>query len=205
MNQINVSQLQEGDVLLKFSEGTGTNVLIETGQFLFSHNVSGGHAWNVHAAIYAGGGRVFEASGSGGIQYANFKPGLLYFVHRYNNPDVAKMATVIAEGYVAEKFKSGGSYGSYSKSGALGSLFHRSKRGSGAKRAESGLWGASPNVPSSSFYCSSFVVRAYIAAGQTFNPVLVPINSDYRWISPKELEARLKSSQDWTEVGGVLT
>jgi hypothetical protein len=204
MARINVADLQRGDVLLKFSEGTATNALIEVGQWIFSHNASGGHAWTVHAAIFAGGRAVYEASGGGGLRCAQFKSGVLYFAHRYANAGLAEMAADVAEGYVAEKGR-GADYGAYSKSGAFGSLFHNSHRGRGARRAEVGLWGASPNVPSSSFYCSSFVVRAYIAAGQTVEPAVVPVRADYRFVSPKELEARLKSDSNWREIGSVVT
>ena len=61
------SDLKVGDVLLKQSAGSKTNVIIKTGQAIFSHNRSGGTADIVHAALYAGnvgGGQViFEPSG----------------------------------------------------------------------------------------------------------------------------------------------
>lgn len=205
MADIHVSQLQRGDVLLKYTEGTGTNKLINFGQFVMSHNKSGGHSTTVHAAIYSGGGNVCEASGHGGLQFAGMKAGLIYFVHRYHDAGLADLAAAIAEGYVEERNRSGGTYGSYSKSGAFGSLVHSSSRGKKAKQAETGLWGQSPNQPSDSFYCSSFVVRAYAAAGQTNSPAVVPIDCDFRAVSPKELEARLKKAANWSEVGRLRT
>ncbi|MGH2449180.1 MAG: hypothetical protein ACRDFS_11350 [Chloroflexota bacterium] len=203
MSEISISDLQVGDLLLKFMEASASNVMIAGGQAILSHNLSGGHATTTHAALYAGNGNVYEA-GSGGIRCAAFRKGLTWSVHRYDNSAVAGMASVIAEGYVAEKMRSEGGYGAYSKSGALGSMFHSSSRGTGARAAESGLWGADPNVPSSSFYCSSFVTRSYIAAGQTFDPVVVPIDADYRYVSPKELQACLNRSRSWTEVGRLV-
>jgi hypothetical protein len=196
--------LWTGDVLLKYTEGTGTNRMIQAGQAIISHNTSGGKSQWVHAAIHAGGGFLLEASGSGDLQYAPMKSGLVYEVHRYRNYDVAKMAASVAEGYVAAK-NPGTGFGMYSKSGAFGSLFHNSNRGGGAQAAEASLWGSGPTPPDGGFYCSNFVVRAYIAAGQTFQPVVVPIDADYRWVSPKELQSRLNQSPDWTVQGQLLS
>lgn len=197
--------LQTGDLLLKHSTGSRTNVVIKTGQALISHNIRGGTADIVHAAMYAGNQLLYEASGGGlAVQSMASKRGTVYEVFRYGKADVAEIAAVVAAGYVAEKELSQenkGNYGSYALKGALGSLFHSSTRGSGAKAAESRLWGHSPQPPSNSFYCSNYVVRAYAAAGQTFKPPIAPLDVDYRYVSPKELQARLNTSNDWKHMG----
>jgi hypothetical protein len=207
------SDLKVGDVLLKHSAGTKTNVVIKAGEAIFSHNASGGTADIVHAALYAGnvGGSqvIFEASGPGLISEDMSGNGLLYEVYRFKNADVAEMAAMVAEGYVAETNKSKADnpkdhYGSYSIGGAAGSLFHNSSRGKGAQLAEAGLWGKSANPATDKFYCSNFVVRAYQAAGQTFNPKVVPIDADYRYISPKEMQATLNKSADWSHPGSIV-
>jgi hypothetical protein len=207
------SDLKVGDVLLKHSAGSKTNVVIKTGQAIFSHNRSGGTADIVHAALYAGnvgGGQViFEASGPGLIREDMSGNGLSYEVYRYKNADVASLAAMVAEGYVAETNKSKsvqakGHYGSYSITGAAGSLFHSSTRGQGAQAAEAGLWGRSANPAANSFYCSNFVVRAFQAAGQTFQPKIVPIDADYRYISPKEMQSKLNQSADWSHPGRII-
>jgi hypothetical protein len=207
------SDLKVGDVLLKHSAGSKTNVAIKAGEALISHNASGGTADIVHAAIFAGnfGGQqvIFEASGPGLIREDMSGNGYSYEVYRYKEAKVASIAAMVAEGYVAETNKSKEAnpqdhYGAYTITGAVGSLFHSSSRGDGAQAAEGGLWGKSANPADDKFYCSNFVVRAYQAAGQTFDPKIVPIDADYRYISPKEMQARLNKSADWSHPGQII-
>jgi hypothetical protein len=42
------------------------------------------------------------------------------------------------------------------------------------------------------------------AAGQTFDPEIVPIDADYRYLSPKEMQARVNKSADWSHAGQII-
>jgi hypothetical protein len=42
------------------------------------------------------------------------------------------------------------------------------------------------------------------AAGQTFQPKIVPMDADYRHISPKEIQARLNTSTDPSHPGRIV-
>lgn len=211
---LSYDKLKNGDVLLKYATWKATNVLIKVGEALFSHNRSGGTCDIIHAALYAGdrGGQkiVYEASGPGLVADDISGLGYRYEVYRYKQADVAEIASVVAEGYTADTARERAKnpkkhYGAYSILGAGGSLFHSSARGKEAVKSEKGLWGHSEKAPARTFYCSSFVVRAYLAAGQTMEPVVVPIDADYRHISPKELQARLNKDARWQHLGLLVS
>jgi hypothetical protein len=42
------------------------------------------------------------------------------------------------------------------------------------------------------------------AAGQNFDPKIVPIDVDYRYISPKEMQARLNKSANWSHASKII-
>lgn len=189
-----------GDVLLEKSQGTATHALISFGQALFSHNVQGGHADIVHAAIYAGAGNVFESAGHG-LGYGPATPGATWVSFRYGDAALAELAVDIAHTYWhIQQSGTIDNYGNYSYTGAVGSLFGSSDFGGDAARKAEELW--SPQA-SRSFFCSNFVIRCYQAAGQTYEPHRVPIEADMA-TSPKELFARLAMSGAWTNQGEVV-
>lgn len=202
------ADMRVGDVLLEHSQGHAVQRLIKAGEALFSRNVHGGSSDIVHAALYVGdaGGRqyVMESTGDGLNRNDITNTGVSYEVYRYVDSGVAEIAAAVAESYVCEAQKGGEAYGTYAYSKSLGSVFSSSSRGSGAVTAESGLWGASQHPPSTSFYCSNFVVRVFQAAGQTLSPPVVPIDADYRHVSPKELQSRLNQSTNWTHFGNLV-
>jgi len=207
-------ELLIGDILLQHSSGSFSSSIVKFGQALLSHNRSGGSADVTHATMYSGnigGKQIIYASESPTLVAVDITgAGYRYEVYRYNDKQLAELAAWIAEGYVAETngrkaANPKSHYGSYSVMSAFGCVFHSSTRGAGAKTAETGLWGSSQNKPSNSFYCSNFVTRAYLAAGQASGKNVVPIDADFRYISVKELQARLNKDSRWKHCGQLIT
>jgi hypothetical protein len=207
-------ELLIGDILLQHHSGSFSGAIIKFGQQLLSHNRSGGHGDLTHATMFGGsigGKQIIYASESPTLVAVDITgAGYRYEVYRYNDRQLAELAAWIAEGYVAETSGRKAAnpkshYGSYSVMSALGCVFHSSTRGAGAKQAEKGLWGSSAKTPSNSFYCSNFATRAYLAAGQASGKNVVPIDADYRYISVKELQARLNKDSRWKHCGQLIT
>ena len=221
---MDAGELKVGDILLeKFNYRHATHWAIMAGQAIFSHNLSGGHANTVHAAIYTGvdDGRhlVAEAVGTG-LQEVPISE--TYEVYRWKTAlaDLPLIAAEIAHTWVELADGNAGAYGQiegfggYSTFMASQSLLTTSTLGrSGRNRASATLYGTQKD-----FYCSMFVVAAYQAAAATmdsraddevFTASLKyrynkePIKVDLKYISPKKLQAALKTDKRWDYMGVV--
>ncbi len=51
---------------------------------------------------------------------------------------------------------------------------------------------------------TNVIIKTRQAAGRTFQPKIVPIDADYRHISPKEMQAKLNKSADWSHPGRIV-
>ena len=188
-----------GDVLLKESMGTFFHGLISFGQAVFSHDPRGSGAELVHAALYADAGNVFESVGAG-LSYGPATPGATWVGFRFNDAWTAELAVDIAHNYWhIQQAGTIRGYGSYTVSGAIGSLFGSSRLDAGAKKKAEELWTPQANK---SFFCSNYVIRCFQAAGQTFDPPRFPIRADIA-TEPKELFGRLSIDPNWTNLGTV--
>lgn len=198
---ITTATLQRGDVMLKHGVYKSSHAAIAFGQALISHNLHGGGALTIHAAIFWGPGQVIESS-TGGLALAPLSAGVDWDVYRYSgSPDIPDIATEIAGNYL-ELQSNGSGYGTYDKGAALGSLVRNSNHGRKALSKAAGLW--SDPTHDKKFFCSNFVVRCYLAAGQTHDRPITPINADMN-TSPKELKARLEADANWVLQGRLTT
>lgn len=193
--KLGLFELKVGDVLLFRTMGRIPSTAVVAGQWMFSRNDHDGRSSTIHAAIYADNEFVLEADGPGGLAYTRLteKKRYLCQVYRYEVPSLAELAACVAASYVQERGQNS-SYGKYSLAKAFASFFVLSSRGKGAIKSELRLWGVTDHFARST-YCSSFVCRCYAAAGQTMAPQAVPIDVDFRHVSPKELQARLNIDQ----------
>ena len=192
---LTIRDLRRGDIMLKHGIYKSSHALIATGQALFSHNVQDAGALTVHAALFYGEGKVIESS-TPGLGITVLEPKVKWDVYRYRDAEMAELATLVAENYLHLQ-QSGKGYGDYSKGSALGSLFHSSSLGPRAKEKASKLW---EDGHTRTFFCSNFVIRCFLAAGQTYSPVRYPIQADMD-TTPKDLMARLnKDSSNWNHM-----
>jgi hypothetical protein len=201
---LTVRNMEIGDILLVEDFKDPTHFMIAVGQALVAHGTKASS--NVtHAGIYDGAGNILEASGAAGLRSANFLEehlGTKYQVYRYlGDKKIPERAFQWANAFVLkrgdEKDKNKG-FGRYSTSGALSSLFRSSIRGPWAKKAIANRL----NNPTEDrgFYCSSFVVECFELACNELGKRPV-IEIDYRFISPKMLQANLRHCTDWSYVG----
>jgi hypothetical protein len=51
---------------------------------------------------------------------------------------------------------------------------------------------------------TNMIIKTGQAAGRTLQPKIVPIDADYRHISPKEVPAKSNTSADWSHPGRTL-
>lgn len=212
-----MNELKVGDILLKKYGGSVTHKLIVVGQALVSHNLSGGKATTVHAALYAGEGMLLESSGPG-LQYEKVDPeNDRYEVYRLvdapHDTQIPEIAADIGYTYYIMQQNQRGieetaypgvdelpeNFGNYSKKKAGGSLFGSSDFGKKAVQAAENLWEGDSE---STFYCSNFVIRCYAAAGATAGHPDI-ISADLRQTSPKELQARLNKDSRWEKIGDL--
>lgn len=221
---MDADELAVGDILLeKFNYRHATHWAIMAGQAIFSHNLSGGRANIVHAAIYTGveNGRhlVAEAVGTG-LQEVPISE--TYEVYRWKSfiADLPLIAAEVAHTWVELAAGTAGAYGQiqgfggYSTWMASQSLVRRSALGRGGRNRARDLWNANQRE----FYCSMFVVAAYQAAAVTMDSrggddVFTgslnyrynrePIRVDLKNISPKKLQAVLKTDGRWENQGMV--
>lgn len=203
-SSLTLRDLRKGDILLVEDLKDPTHLMIGIGQAIMSHGTRSSS--NVtHAGLYDGGISILEASGGEGLRSAEFfekHRGTKYQVYRYrSDPDVAELAAQWAQRLVdkrgGETRKTVG-FGRYDTPGALSSLLAPSTRGPLAKKAIAHRL-ANPDEDRG-FYCSSFVVECYEVACELLRkrPVL---EVDYRYISPKMLQANLRHGTDWAYKG----
>jgi len=199
-DKLNLLQMDSGDILIQQEMGGFTHGMIATGQFVVSHRSNAGS--NVtHAGIYDGMGGILEASGKGGLQDAELvtkaKDSKYQVFRLKNNSLLADTAKDWAMKLLAHREESSG-FGGYGKGKALKGMFTISARGSGAKKAVQKL--IDDPYTDRAFYCSNFVVECYELAADThkYGPL---IDVDYRKVTPKVLQANLRSSSSWEYVG----
>jgi hypothetical protein len=128
--------------------------------------------------------------------------GTKYQVYRYRgDKTLPVIAAQWAKTFVAkrggEKDKNKG-FGRYDTSGALASLFATSWRDPQSK--EDIAKSLDNPEQDRGFYCSSFVLECYERACHVLGRRPV-IEIDYRYVSPKLLQANLRHCTDWSYVG----
>lgn len=195
---LKLNDMRSGDVLLLETLSGGFHPFIGLGQSIMTHRMNAS-ANVTHAGLYDGGGNIMEASGDFGLQSVRIsgkKSGSKYQVYRVNNKSTAMCAVSWAAKLILAKSSK---FGTYSKKGALKSIFTRGNRGTGSQKS----FDIIKNDPfkDRSFYCSNFVVECYELAKEVsgFNDVL--IKADYRKVSPKMLQSELRNDSRWTYVG----
>lgn len=210
MAQLGPTDMRLGDVLLLKDIGEGTHKLIAAAQAVLSH----GHNRSskiTHAGLYGTGNTILEASGSGGgLQAGQFstKAGHYHFeVYRWQDADTAYRAAYWAEVLISQRAHMPG-FGGYSRSGATSSLLHASNAGSETQVNNQALQNAVLGFDidaiqgNRAFYCSGFVVECYVMAVPSGSTI--PIDLDYRYVSPKRLEGELRKGNGWTHEGYIL-
>lgn len=210
MTQLAANQMQLGDVLLLKDIRERTHFLIAAAQALFSHGRNRSSDIT-HAGLYGTGNTILEASGSGhGLQAARFgdKAGRYRFeVYRWQDPQMAYRAAYWGEVLVSQRALMPG-FGGYSKAGAAASLFRSAAAGAGAQaqnatlQASLGTFDIDARQDARGFYCSGFVVECYVMAAAPGGRV--PIDLDYRYVSPKRLEGELRKGRGWTHQGFIV-
>src|SRR5262245_43822468 len=207
-----IDDLEVGDVLLKYYDGSTTNKVIAAGQAVFSHNLNGGHCDITHAALYVGDNRLVEATGDGLCSNVLTSSHYLYEVYRYRDPALRQLAADVGREFQRRAMETDGAVGRYNVAGSATSVVRSSRMGrfgrnalatlTAGQQSPEGLANACTNM---SFYCSNFVVFAYNSAAKLSNLPL-PINVDFRYISPKALQGRLnRDAGRWTRVASRVS
>ena len=196
--------IRRGDVLLKYSDGSTTNLVIAGGQSAFSS--SSAKSDLVHAAIAVDSERVIESEGGGlesnSLRYQN--KNYKYVVFRClikGLPD--KAAEVAAEAF-SNHDASKGTKHKYDILGAACSLFKsKSTLLTPLLNCENtaALFAGEHGVR---FFCSGFVVAVYLAAAQKMPIPLYSVDGmDYspEAMEPSFLYESLNRSGKWERVG----
>lgn len=152
-------QLQPGDLMLKYSDGSALSGIISFGQRVFQGSLADGNTKIVHAGIMLDGLDIIESQGSGvsvnDLQAQNLNYG--YEVYRCLLTNVAEMASVTASTVLNCHLNH--KTAKYSIAGAVGSLF-----GTAPAANESVIQSTIHSLSHGKgykFFCSQFVVLCY--------------------------------------------
>ena len=198
--QLSVTDLQKGDILLKYSDGSIISKAISAGQSFVGQT----NNTIVHAGLLCDQVHIVEAQGSG-ITLNNLLTGnkrYAYHVYRCNNRSIAAGAGTCAK-MLSDIHKRTGAM-SYSVPGAAKSLFNVG----GAVKTPQSMDDLLTNVlegRNNKFFCSQFVVYVYqFTAEQNGQRGATLFNINDAKSSPSTLASILVSSPNFTEVGVLL-
>jgi hypothetical protein len=198
--------LRAGDVLL-LKDGGGffrepTHMGITFGQSTLSHQL-GSSSNTTHAGIYDGTAYILEASGAAGCRSAQLvtKNNYRYQVWRYSRSKrIPAYAKDVAEQIIHTRQAVNPGQANYSLGPHLGGLLRYSGRGEGARQAVANLMNDVTAIQQ--WYCSSFVVACYEVAREMRGFQTPVIDVDFRFVSPKRLQAALREAgSGWEHVG----
>ena len=201
LEYLNDDQVQPGDILLKYGDGSKVSGLISWGQRFFqSKSTKNGQTSIVHAGIMLNGEQIIESQGDG-VTINHLREGNLdydYEVYRCKIQRIADMAGAVAGMIFSEHLSS--KTAKYSIPGAAMSLFGQ------APAATNGVVNATVNQLAAGkgqkFFCSQFVVLCfqYSAAQQGLSAqTIFPLdNSGY---SPNKLKEELFQSSHFFKAG----
>jgi hypothetical protein len=186
--------LYRGDVVFTAdAHGTLMHTVISTAQRLGAP-LSDGRASSVHVAIATGNNlEVVEAVGAG-LKRRPIHDGR-YRVYHYvgeKGPLVRDCAAQVAESHFDQQSPDT-NFGRYNKGLAALSPFRLKSR---AQNANTQQFGAGAHC-SSSFFCSNFVWRCYMAAGEAAHLGQLPVENSHSQLSPRDLETILRLSNMW--------
>lgn len=177
MPQINVNNLQIGDIVFKqsnFATNFGTHSIIRLGQKIGGH--SGGNSKIVHPAIFLENSDIAQSVG-GGLRRGTLDE--ITGVYKWQafrhstRSDIAELAAQVAENLTQRSGNDPG-YGAYNQKTSALSAFRSSAMDSDSSRAKStnkivNFFDRLENgnhQSSRTFFCSNFVVLAYSVASE---------------------------------------
>ena len=198
-SQLTCRDLQAGDVLLKVSDGSVLNQLIQAGQ-----SITGGlNAQITHAGLMFDKTYVIESAGhgitAGDLRVQNKPYG--YYAYRCGNPNLSAGAGTCAK-MMFDIHKAHDSM-KYTVLGAAKSLF-----GSGSPTTPADMDALLDRVLSGKntpFFCSMFVVYVYqFVAAQSGMPASSLFNDAAGKTPPTKLASMLSTHAKFSELGWLL-
>jgi len=210
---MNPQSLVPGDVLFKQFHGGGVHIMIN---LLTARE--GLASRYCHAAMYIGNGEIAESSG-GGYRIAKLNGkgvNFTYEAFRHKDSNLAEIAAAVIATWVKMRpehkqhipeYTGGKGFGQYALGTAVSSALKNwvSRNLRPALDEGEKLWGSNGKPGQSASYCSQFVVQAYLAAGATYGPPVIPIDLKAKRATPGALYNEMMRDPAWQHKGTFVS